>query len=125
MKAFVENLFSLIAASARLFAAGFRSLSRFGQIQIAMIGGVVAWIATFFDWVGGLIDTIGTKLTEMFVASGGGALIAQGSAWSDMLAFMNALYPLEETVLIIAGLTAIWIPASLVRIIKSWIPTES
>jgi len=52
------------------------------------------------------------------------ALDAQGSVPMQWLNFVEYIYPVSETLAMVAVLTSIWLGASLIRVIKSWIPTE-
>ena len=125
MSALVDSLILFFTKIGALLGEGFRILGRLNAWLQAAIIGFFTWLVAFLGWIEDMIDLLIAKLNAMAGLFSDSALVAQGSVPAEWLNFMNGFYPLAETVAMITVLTAIWLIASVVRMIKSWIPTES
>jgi uncharacterized membrane protein len=90
-------------------------------VVVATITMGVKFLDFLFDQGLNLLD----KVADLLVLVSNGGLGQQGSTVPDMLTFGNTVWPLEETIGIAGILTSFWLVASHIRIVKSWIPTES
>jgi len=125
MEAFLTTIVNGFEAIGKLVHSGYQGLIRLNEWTKAALLGFITWFITFLDWLEGLFQWVSGQFVSMSALFTDPALAAQGSATADMLNFTNAVYPLAETLAIVSVLTAIWLIASAIRIVKSWIPTES
>lgn len=103
LRAFIDDLWKL--------AAGFLK-SFWGLCALA-----VGWLLTLLTWAIDTVTSVAVQLGQAIVPA-----FAKGSIANNYVQFANAVFPLQEMLVMVAGYIALCSVLFIYRFVKSWIP---